>query len=303
MTASPVPDHAVVGASDVDRAVVFYRAFGFTERRRGTIDAAAAQALYGVETTVDEVVLGVDGSDHGLLRIVSTPLPEPDRGDFHRGGHALDLYTTDIEVSVATARDQGAVTGPVADYPFGPVQLTQAQTYAPDHVPLVFVGINHRLPSVLDERPDLAHSELHSIVACVDGIEAETDFWIDVVGLRKQSAFPIDVPAVSEFMMLPRHAPVHMSVMRGPDGLPPRFELLSFDDADGAYVASRPLVPGGLLLGLSIDDVAGFIAHLAAHGARTGDVVEVPGLHGGVQAAAWACTPGGVDFEVRGPTQ
>jgi catechol 2,3-dioxygenase-like lactoylglutathione lyase family enzyme len=303
VSASPIPDHAVVGASDPDRAVAFYTAFGFTERRRGTIDAAAAHALYGLDGPVDEVVLGVDGSDHGLLRIVATPLAAPDRGDFHRGGHALDLYSTDVEASVAIARDQGAVAGPIADYPFGPVHLTQAQAYAPDHVPLVFVGIDHRLPSVLDERPELGHSELHSIVACVDGIDAETDFWIDVVGLRKQSAFPIDVPAVSEFMMLPRHAPVRMSVMRGPESLPPRFELLAFDDADGRYAASRPLVPGGLLLGLSIEDVSGFVAHLAAHGARTGEVVEAPGLHGGLQQAAWACTPGGVDFEVRGPTR
>jgi catechol 2,3-dioxygenase-like lactoylglutathione lyase family enzyme len=294
-------DHAVVGASDLARSVSFYTAMGFDILREGRVEADAASALYGLDAATDEVVLGVAGAHGGMLRVVATPLAAPEPADFHRGGHALDVYTTDIHASVSAAQAWGAVTGPIADYPFGPVHLTQAQAYAPDHVPFVFVGIDHRLPSVLDAQPERLHSELHSVVACVDDLDAETAFWTGIVPLEKQSAFPIDVPAVSEFMMLPRHVPVRMSVMRSPGAVPPRFELLEFQGADGPYVAGHPLLPGALIAGLVTDDLDVTIARLAAGGAEVGAVVRTEGLRDGAQRAAWVRTPGGVDVEVRGP--
>lgn len=296
-------DHAVVGASDLPRSVSFYTAMGFDVLREGRLDSAVASALYGLDGGTDEVVLGVPGASGGMLRVVATPIGAPAPADFHRGGHALDVYTTDIQASIEAAKSWGAVTGPIADYTFGPVHLTQAQAYAPDHVPFVFVGIDHRLPSVLDEQPERLHSELHSVVACVDDLDAETAFWTGIVALEKQSAFPIDVPAVSEFMMLPRHVPVRMSVMRSPGAVPPRFELLEFQGVQGPYVPGHPLIPGALMTGLITDDAATTLARLAAGGATLGSTVVAPGLLGGTQSATWVRTPGGVDIEVRGPAE
>jgi catechol 2,3-dioxygenase-like lactoylglutathione lyase family enzyme len=297
--AAPIVDHAVLGASDLARATAFYEAFGFEVLRRGSIDADVAAVLYGIDAELDEAVLGVAGATGGMLRIVATPLPGRGHVPFARGGHALDLYTTDIARSIAIAEQQGAVHGPVADYPFGPVHLTQAQAMAPDDVALVFVGINHRLPSALDLDPQRVHSDLHSLVACVADIDAETAFWIDVVQLEQQSAFPIDVPAVSEFMMLPRHAPVRMSVLRGPGATPPRFELMQFTDAEGPELPDHPLLPGSIACGLRVDDFDATLARLSAGGAEVDGVVTVPGLLAGVDRAAHVLTPGGVSVEVR----
>jgi len=298
---SVLVDHAVVGVSDMAASTAFFEAFGFEVVAQNHLEAAVAQALYGLDAETDEVVLGVSGADTGRLRLVTTPLPLPERGHFHRGGHALDIYTTDMAASTAIARDLGVVVGPTADYVFGPVSLQQAQAMAPDEVPFVFVGIDRRLPSVLDEQPDRLHSELHSVVGCVDGIDAETVFWKDIVGLELRSQFPIDVPAVSEFMMLPRHVPIRMSVMSGSTANPPRFELLEFSDAEGLSISGRPLLPGCLVVGLRVADVDAAVASMAAAGATVYPAVEAPGLQGGTDRAAFVTTPGGIDLEVRGP--
>ena len=294
-------DHAIVGCSDLSASVTFFEAQGFTELGRHSVDATAAAALYGLAADTEQIVMGVPGATSGLIRLVATPLAAPDRGDFHRGGHALDVYSTNVSNSCAASTAAGYTTGTMADYRFGPVQLQQAQTLGPDEIPLVFVGIDHRLPSVLDSQPERLHSELHSMVATVDDIDAETTFWTAVVGLQLKSRFPIDVPAVSEFMMLPRHAPITMSVMTGPEAAPPRFELMAFTEAPGALVSGRPLVPGALAIGVRVEDVAAAATVLASAGATVHPVVTAPGLDGYPEAAAWATSPAGADMELRGP--
>lgn len=298
---SVIVDHAVVGVSDLAASIAFYSAYGFEVVAQSRLEADVAAALYGLDAATDEVTLGVPGAATGRLRLVLTPLPLPDRGHFHRGGHALDIYTSDMAASTALARELGVVVGPTADYVFGPVSLQQAQAMAPDEVPFVFVGIDRRLPSVLDDQPERVHSELHSVVGCIDGIDAETAFWKDVVGLELRSQFPIDVPAVSEFMMLPRHVPIRMSVMSGPAANPPRFELLEFSDAEGITVSGRPLLPGCLVVGLRVPDVLAAVEAMAEAGATTYPAVPAPGLDGQLELAAFVTTPGGIDVEVRGP--
>jgi len=292
-------DHAVVGASDVAVTVAFFEALGFQMLARHEVGADVAAALHGLAGATDEVVLAVPGATSGGIRVVATPLAQVDRGDFFRGGHAIDLYTTDINASVAAARGAGAVVGPIADYAFGPVHLTQAQAVGPDGVDVVFVGIDHRLPSVLDAAPQRLHSEVHSIVASIDDLAAETAFWSEVAGLTLRSQFPIDVPAVSDFMMLPRHAPVRMSVMAGPEARPPRFELLAYDDADGRLTPSHPLTAGALVPAFMVDDLDAFLATVTAAGAASGDVVVAPGAGTPAARTLWLRSPGGVDVELR----
>ena len=104
-------------------------------------------------------------------------------------------------------------------------------------------------------------------------------------------------------MMLPRHAPIKMSVMSGPAVNPPRFELLAFNDADGKSIAGRPLAPGCLVVGLRVDHVSAALKALAAGGADTYSLVEAVGINGQREHAAFATTPGGLDLEIRGPLE
>jgi catechol 2,3-dioxygenase-like lactoylglutathione lyase family enzyme len=120
-------DHVVVGASDLEATVAFFVALGLAEQGRAKVPADVAAELHGVDGETEEVVLAVAaGSGSGGVRVVSTPLAQADRGDFFRGGHAIDFYTTDMARSVVVAQETGAEVGPVADYEFGPVHLTQA---------------------------------------------------------------------------------------------------------------------------------------------------------------------------------
>jgi catechol 2,3-dioxygenase-like lactoylglutathione lyase family enzyme len=293
-------DHAVLAAADLEATVAFVAALGFDELARHPLDATTASALYGLPAATTEVVLGVEGVPTGRVRVVATPLAAPEPDPYHRGGHALDLYSTDIERSLREAAEAGASVGPLADYDFGPVHLRQGQATGPDHVPWVFVEIGHRLPSVLDSRPDRLHSELHSTVWSVDDLDAATAWWTDVVGLELRSRFPITEPAVSRFMGLPRVTPLAMSVLTGPGAGSPRFELLAFDGEPGPQVPVVPLVAGATLPVLLADDLDATLDRLVAGGARAGEVVVAP-APGGAQRAVVVEGPHGLGLELRSP--
>lgn len=288
-------DHVVIGAADLDATVAFFDALGLTLHDRRKVDADEAAALHGLDAVTEEVMCRAPGADRAGVRVVATPLAAADRDDFFRGGHAIDLYTTDMARSVEVALAAGATVGPVVDYTFGPVHLTQAMAVGPDGIDVVFVGIDHRLPSLLDTEPDRLHSDVHSVVVAIDDHDAEVAFWSEFAGLEVRSRFPIDIPAVSDFMMLPRHAPVTLTVMTGPAAAPPRFELMSYDDAPGRLVPGRPLTAGSVVpvfeATAGSDDT---VARLVAGGATIGDPVEVA-----TGSARWLRSPGGVDAELR----
>lgn len=292
-------DHAVVGASDLAASVAFVEALGFEVRSRRTLGTEQAHALYALPTATDEVVLVAPGASAGAVRVVATPLPHPAPDPYRRGGHALDLYTTDIERSLAVSVAAGATVGPLADYDFGPVHLRQGQATGPDGVPWVFVEIGHRLPSLLDADPQRLHSELHSAVWAVDDLDATTAWWTDVVGLDLRSRFPITEPAVPAFMGLPRPTHLAMSVLTGPGGAAPRFELLAYDDEPGTSVPVVPLVAGATVPVLETDDLAGSLDRIRAGGGVPRTPVRAPGLDDAPQLSCVIAGPGGLGLELR----
>jgi catechol 2,3-dioxygenase-like lactoylglutathione lyase family enzyme len=292
-------EHAVLGASDLAADVAFLTALGFTADPPRRLDAELADALYGLPGPTEEVVLRAAGRSAGAVRVVASPVPRPAPDPYHRGGHALDLYTTDIVRSGEVSRGAGATVGPLADYEFGPVHLRQSQATGPDGVPVVFVEIAHRLPSLLDSEPDRLHSELHSVVWAVDDIDAATAFWTEVVGLELRSRFPITEPAVPAFMGLPRPTPLVMSVLTGPGAAAPRLELLAYDDEPGPAVPVVPLVPGATIPVLVTADLDATLARLVAAGAAARPVVSAPDADGRPQPACTVAGPGGLGFELR----
>lgn len=292
-------DHAVVGASDLATSVAFVEALGFEVVARRSLPAETADVLYALPTAVDEVVLAAPGAAAGAVRLVATPLPRPAHDPYRRGGHALDLYTTDIERSLALSAEAGAHVGPLADYDFGPIHLRQGQATGPDGVPWVFVEIAHRLPSLLDTEPERLHSELHSTVWAVDDLDATTAWWTDVVGLDLRSRFPITEPAVPAFMGLPRPTTLAMSVLTGPGAAAPRFELLAYDDEPGTHVPVVPLVAGGTIPVLESDDLGAALDRIRAGGGVPRTPVRAPGLDGEAQLSCVVAGPDGLGLELR----
>ncbi len=291
-------DHAVIGASDPDATAALLLALDFEVVADRMLPTAVADALYGLPAT-RELLLTAGGRDAGAVRVVAAPAGTEPRDPYRRGGHALDLYTRDLAASCAAAGRAGARVGPLADYVFGPVHLRQAQGDGPDDVPIVFVELEQRLPSLLDDDPDRLHSELHSTVWSVDDLDTAIAYWRDAIGLQLRSTFPIADPAVPAFMGLPRPSTLRMAVLTGPDAAAPRMELLAYDDEPGPAVPLLPLRAGATVPVVSSDDFDGVRARAVEAGARPGPTVEGPGRPGEVVRACVLVGPGELGCELR----
>ena len=198
---------------------------------------------------------------------------------FQRGPRALDLYTTDLEGVLADAAAAGhAVSGP-GTIAVGPVTMRQALVVGPDGFPVVLVESTHRRSSALDDEPTRRCSEPHSVVWCVDDLDAEAARW-QAAGWTKGPDLSFTEPAVSEYLGLPRSpVPIRMTMLSGPGVEPVRLELLEFPEDPGAPMPA-PAIAG---LVFRVAD--------AAERATVAAALELDAVTGR--------TPGGVAVELR----
>ena len=249
------PDHVVVGSRDPAVTAAFLRVLGFTTATTSPL-AADAAAVLGATEGVPVVDCRAGGRERGRILLVETSHPPPQRGPFDTGCHALDLYTTDVERSVALARDAGAQVGPVGSYAAGELPIREAKALGPDGLPIVFIETPRRRPSLLDDEPERLHSEVHSIVWAVSEVEAAEPFWTGPAGLHRLVDFTLADPAIASFMGLPRpDAAVRLALLCDAEATPSRLELLAFPDDEGATVPALPLAAGCFLPGFTVDDV------------------------------------------------
>lgn len=283
-------ERVVVGASDVARTVAYLTVFGFAPGEAWTVPASAAEALYGIAGGTREHRLTVPGSDRGAIHVVATPHPAAAPGLYDAGGHAIDLYTRDIERSVVLAREAGADVGPIGTYHAGERAIREAKALGPDGLPLVFIELAGRRPSILDRNPERLHSEVHSIVWVVGALDDALSFW-EQAGLRVLADLTLQDPAITSFMRLPDpDVTLRLALLCDAEARPARLELLQFATPTGPpMVAPGPLRAGGLRPAFVVDDLARAVATLA--GARFGPMVEA---HGRMAAAGVA--PGEVAF-------
>jgi hypothetical protein len=270
------PTTCVLGTTDLEGSVRFWSALGFVERSRVELNGVAARNLYGLDGAT-EVVLAMPDSTRGMLRLVSTPIPHPVVGPFDRGPHAIDLYTTDMDQSLAVAASAGADTSfGQLDYQFGPLRLREGKCLGPDGVILVFVDISRRRPSLLDEFPERLHSEVHSVVNIVRSVDEANRTWTTGAGLVVAADAVIDTPQLGEFLQLPTADRCRMSLLCDPEVSPIRFEQLGFIDggADlGVDLATWPLPAGLPFVEFSSVDVSGTCTRLVQQGHHAGPIV------------------------------
>lgn len=67
-----------VGVPDLAASIAYYERFGCRAGRFGTLDAASARALYGVDSAVRSVRLCHQDADHGLIRLMQWDRPVND---------------------------------------------------------------------------------------------------------------------------------------------------------------------------------------------------------------------------------
>lgn len=291
------PRHAVVGASDLGAMIAFLERLGFERAGTGRLPADAAAALYGLDGEAAEAELRMPGAEQGGIRLVATPHAAGEHHVFARGPHAIDLYTSDMKRSLATAAEAGARCGEAASYRVGPLELIEAKAVGPDGFAVVFLQVARRRPSLLDREPGRLHSEVHSLVFTVESISEALPFWKERAGLQVFLDATIVEPAVCAFMGLPRRdVPIRLAMLADADSRPARLELLEFPKDPGPQIPSSPLHAGLHAAAFEVASVDAARERLGE--AAFGPVVTVDTPLHARSRAATALAPGGVRFEL-----
>lgn len=286
--------HVVIGARQPGACARFFQPFGFDVVSTMTLEPSCAGALYGLDEATTEVRLGAGGG-RGDVFVVATPHSPATPGAFVLGPHAIDLYTRDIERSRELAERGGAVCGPIVDYSVGPLRIRECKVTGPDHLALVFIEVDRRRPSLLDRDPARLHSEVHSAVWVVRGIDERLPFWCGDAGLSVLLDATLREPAVARLMELSRPTtPVRLVVLGGADGAPPRLELIECPEEAGESAPVWPLRPG--LHAVVVEAPAVQAVTMALPGVDWGQAVRLPGGVGAVAGTA----PCGIRVVVRG---
>ena len=286
------PSYAVIGCSDLEKTERFLLHFGFEGCNATELSPDASAALYGLEGLARQRILRTPGADFGRARLVATPHGVRESGPYDARPIAIDLYTRDIHRSIEISRSAGAEIQELVEYELGPLAIQEVEVVGPDHLVVVFIGVNKLRPSVLDRDPDRLHSEIHSVVFSVQSAEESLPFWTETAGLKTLIDAPIEGPIISKLMGLPRaNVPVRFALMCDEDSNPARFELLEFYEDPGEVQPTWPLAAGLHAPAFDVDDLDAAMTALA--GAEFGPVVEVDRSR-----AVSAVAPGGVRFEV-----
>jgi catechol 2,3-dioxygenase-like lactoylglutathione lyase family enzyme len=201
-----------VGVPDLDAAAAFFAAFGCRPGARGELDAAAARALYGVDSALRSLRLTHLGADHGLLRLMQWERPlnaglgmgRDLRGVGSRWGVRLTSSVMNLLNHAQRARESGEpitiiepllavigeVSGERAARPFvDPIVGVREMVLIQPLFRQVFFerfGYESPLYGRIDERSLLRTSQhTHCGLMIADDDPHVLDFYDEVLGLRR----------------------------------------------------------------------------------------------------------------------
>lgn len=262
------PHEVVIGTSDISDGSRLWGVLGYEVVAEGTYDAEHAAALYGLDdapTSWRRLALPAR-PDRGTVRLVATPHAPVARSVTSLGPLAVDVYTADLDRSLALLEDAGIDHGPRGTIDLGALVMHQAEVVTPDGWRLVLVEANHRRPSALDNDATLLHSEVHSVLWTVPSIEEATSAFVDA-GLTQTHVFPIRHPELARIISLPDpDTLLRMNLLVDDEQRPIRVELCEFPE-----VAAN--APHG-----SNDEVLRPGIHALAFGAADRSVVVAGGI-------------------------
>lgn len=265
------PTEIVIATSDLEAALRHLDVVDLVERSRQVVPADVAQALYGVDTTVTEVVVGPRNRpevDRGLIRLVTGAAPAFTPHPHLPGPMAVDVYTGDIEATRKRAAEAGVATGAQGRLEAGPLVMHQCEIVAPDGWRLVVVEANHRRPSLLDADEDRLHSEVHSLLWTVSSLEGASAPFL-AGGLEQVHVFPFDDPELARILGIEEdEASLRMNLLADDQSAPVRLELVEFVSPRPVRRADAPTardvtLPSGVHGPLfDVDDIEGTLDSL-----------------------------------------
>lgn len=105
----------IYGVGDLKAGIRYWRQLGYVESERGTLEAAAAEQLYGVKSNLTSVRLHHQAiKSHGIIRLMKWDAPEgPGLGHAHAlvvGSRWSGFYVKDILEICDAYRDQAATS-------------------------------------------------------------------------------------------------------------------------------------------------------------------------------------------------
>jgi catechol 2,3-dioxygenase-like lactoylglutathione lyase family enzyme len=298
------PTHVVIGATDLDASIDWWTAFGFGVVTENALAPDVADGLFGLAGDVEQVELRVDEAPGGAIWLVQTPRRQNSRGPFDSGPHAVEIYTTDMDASVALAADLGAILGGQSEHLVGNVALQRVSVLGPDEFGVIFTAFADRQSSVLDIHPEWLHSEIHSIVSTVRNVDTANRFWSEQLGMTIASDSHMD-SGLESLLQLPRDVSSRVTVLCDEFSNPIRYAFIEFkglapNDRPG-NVPTWPLPPARPLACFTVADVAASAAQMFRAGATLGDVVDLgDGCAIGGSKAIWGLDPNGTRFILAG---
>lgn len=308
MSTHNAPIGVAAGVHDLGAAVGFFTQMGYEEGGRGTLDRAAAQALYGVSDPVPWVEVGSPETARGQIRLLAAPATVPagpPAAPVSLGLYAVDVYATDMTRTLSDAQAAGAEVVGRAEYDLGATTMEEGAVVVPGGLRIVFIAMSRRRPSVLDRDPSRSISEPYSAVCVVQDAGAAQAFLEGGFGLRLLHETRIDDEKLAELMGLDaERAAVHMVLMANQDQDPLRVEILQFLSPPlSPAPPATGLVPGYAALLFSVEDLQAAAARFDALGCtRLGGPVSAPSIHLGATLEGLAFTgPQGIRFELWGP--
>jgi len=143
------PVAAVIAASDPEAMAGFLEVFGFTRTGSSALDASASRGLYGLDHALEVLELRAAGQRRGSVRVIGPVPAGGPAGPYDTGAHAFDVYTRDIQATLAEAAAAGWATGSVGNVELGPLKMRQAMITGPDGAVVVLIESDRRRPSLL----------------------------------------------------------------------------------------------------------------------------------------------------------
>jgi hypothetical protein len=306
------PDVSVIGSTDLARTAAFFSIFGSHPERLPDIGSAAAEALYGLEGPLAQWALVTPFAPHHRLVLVLTPnSPEP-FAPLVAGAYGLDYFSTDLDLTLELAAGAGATgISPVVSYGeeptinadrVGTYRNSEARFVGPDEISIFVTNVHNShsagYPTLLQERPEMMHSEMLQLCWVSAEIDRDLDFWLEEAGFQLLGdGFP-ESSEMANLMAHPRVTPLRDLAITAQGSVvnKTKIELMGYPQETVTRRADWPLRGGLHAAGFTVeDDLEVVIKSLPS--ASFGEVVTTDRGHG-PQRAVRATSPDGLRFEL-----
>jgi hypothetical protein len=300
------PESTIIGATDLARMAAFFSVFGAQPERLPPLPREAAQALYGHDRELPQLLLREPGI-RTTIRLVETPLASPPFEPLKSGAYGIDYYSRDLELTLDALQHVGrGAVSPLVVYGVPGNRTRELLTFGPDELPVFLTDVritDRPWPTLLDQDASRIHSELLMQVYVTSAPVIEQRFWLEEAGLVNAypNASSYDDGEQTEWndemqrlMFTPRNTPLAGINVTSPGGLH-KMELLDYPEETVTPRDDWPLRAGFFAGGFDVARLETAIEQLPS--ASFGEIISADRGQG-LQRAVRATSPGSIRFEL-----